>query len=75
MAAMHKCAADGCTKRVGDRFLMCGPCWRYVPPEIQRRVYDAYVSGQTVATASDAWWAATKEAVAAVKQAREGGRL
>ena len=29
----------GCGRRVRHRQLLCPPCWRQVPGEIQRRVY------------------------------------
>lgn len=42
----HKCAAPGCRRQVGDQFLMCGSDWRRVPPDLQRRVYQAYNRGK-----------------------------
>lgn len=41
----HQCPRNGCTRTVGDTYLMCGPDWRRVPPELQRAVYAAYKRG------------------------------
>ncbi|RYZ16901.1 MAG: hypothetical protein EOO70_03320 [Myxococcaceae bacterium] len=62
----HVCFAEGCTKQLPARFLMCGPHWGKVSNTTQRAVYAAYKPGQTIATASDAWHQAVAQAVAEV---------
>jgi len=47
-APAHTCHAEGCTKTVPPRMLMCLPHWRMVPRELQRQVWDTYVPGQEV---------------------------
>jgi hypothetical protein len=41
----HQCPRKGCTRTVGDAYLMCGPDWRRVPARLQRAVYAAYGRG------------------------------
>jgi hypothetical protein len=38
----HQCPRNGCTRTVGDSYLMCPSDWRRVPPALQRAVYGAY---------------------------------
>jgi hypothetical protein len=47
----HQCPRNGCTRTVGDAYLMCDPHWRRVPPELQRAVYAAYKRGAGLGSA------------------------
>jgi hypothetical protein len=65
----HRCLAEGCTRQLDARYLMCGVHWAMVPRDVQQEVYAAYTAGQTIATASPAWHTAADKAVAAVRTA------
>jgi hypothetical protein len=41
----HNCPAAGCTRRVGQRMLMCRAHWFMVPKPLRDAVYDAYRDG------------------------------
>lgn len=62
----HKCPRRGCTRRVSDQYLMCGPHWRRVPEPLQEAVYAAYrhrlgLGSEELAAAQDAAIAAVNE--------------
>jgi hypothetical protein len=46
----HHCPIDGCNRRVLDHRLMCGPHWRGVPADLQRRLYRAWKHGRGAGT-------------------------
>ncbi len=56
------CCADGCSKEIPKRILMCLPHWRRVPTAVARRVVGAYESKRR-----DAWLEARAEAIEAVR--------
>jgi hypothetical protein len=60
----HICPRDGCTRTVGDAYLMCPGDWRRVPSYLQRAVYVAY--GRGAGLGSEALAAAQDAAIAAV---------
>lgn len=64
MAVTHECPRNGCTRRVGDSYLMCGPDWKRVPVPLQRAVYAAYKRGKGIG--SPQLLAAQEAAIAAV---------
>ena len=65
----HTCRADGCSTEIPRRMLLCMPCWRRVPRDIQRRVAATYQIGQWrgLVSPSAAWCEAADEAIAAVR--------
>jgi hypothetical protein len=63
----HKCFAKNCNRQVPSHLLMCLAHWRMVSPPTQRAVYDAYQTGQTLETATSAWFEAAKKARAEVE--------
>jgi len=68
LAPRHLCHADGCTRAVAERFLMCRPHWRMVPRRLQAAVWDAYRLGQELdKRPSDEWLRAADAAIAAVR--------
>jgi hypothetical protein len=60
----HECPRNGCTRTVGDQYLMCPGDWRRVAPPLQRAVYAAYKRGAGLG--SDALLAAQDAAIRAV---------
>ena len=42
----HKCHADGCSKEIPPKLLMCLPHWRMVPRNIQNQIWQHYRPGQ-----------------------------
>lgn len=60
----HECPRNGCTRTVGDQYLMCPADWRRVGPALQRAVYAVYRRGAGVG--SDELLAAQEAAIAAV---------
>jgi hypothetical protein len=38
----HDCPATGCTRRVGQRMVMCRPHWFLIPEALRDAVWDAY---------------------------------
>lgn len=64
---MHTCHAVGCEARVPARRLMCAPCWRHVPVDLQKAVWAAYVPGQEIAGPSPAYLEAARAAIRAVE--------
>ncbi len=42
----HRCHAQGCTKVISPRLLMCPGHWRMVPRELQKAVWTHYRPGQ-----------------------------
>jgi hypothetical protein len=43
--AAHDCPATACTRRIGQRMLMCRPHWFTVPKALRDAVWDAYAGG------------------------------
>lgn len=41
----HSCPATGCTRRVGQRMLMCRPHWFMVPKLLRDAVWEEYAGG------------------------------
>lgn len=63
----HHCHAEGCSKNIPPKRLMCGRHWRKVPQPIQRLIWLYYRVGQEVRKdPSRAYMAAQRLAVAAV---------
>ena len=58
---MTTCPATDCGKPISKRLLMCLPCWRLVPKDVQRRVYAAHKTNNALA-----WLEARGEAIQAV---------
>lgn len=70
----HTCHADGCTRSVPARRLMCTIHWRVVPVDLQKAVWAAYVPGQEISkTPSLAYLEAAKAAIRAVAVATQPG--
>lgn len=64
----HVCNVAGCTKVLSKDLLMCPIHWRLVPKPIQLKVWRNYKVGQTIATATDEWKEAAKEATLVATQ-------
>jgi hypothetical protein len=63
----HHCHALECKRECPTRWLMCGPCWRRVPPDLQAEVYRTVDLRGPYADASWApWWRAQARAIAHV---------
>lgn len=63
----HHCHAEGCTKDVPPKMLMCRRHWAKVPRQLQRLVWRHYRIGQEISKApSAAYMAAQRLAVASV---------
>lgn len=65
----HRCQAEGCSRPIPRRMLMCMMHWRRVPRAIQLRVIAAYQLGQCFGKVrpTAAWFEAAREAIAAVR--------
>lgn len=61
---MHRCLFRGCAKNIPAEYAMCGQHWGLLPDEHKRRIRGAYSPGQSVATASGAWFLAIAKAEA-----------
>lgn len=65
----HHCHADGCTRNVPPRLLMCGKHWRMVPQHLQDRVWATYLPGQEITkTPSNEYLIAARNAINAVAE-------
>lgn len=71
----HSCHAEGCTKLVPPRLLMCGRHWNMVPRLQQARVWATYRRGQEVTKdPSPEYLVAMREAIATVAQRESAQR-
>jgi hypothetical protein len=59
----HRCPAPGCPLVVPNRLFCCVKDWRRLPDDIRRAIWASYRPGQTVATASEAWKQAARQAM------------
>ena len=68
MTTTDECPA-GCGRRVLPEYLLCGPCWREVPPSIQGRVWRSWRDYQADRNPSTraAYTAARDDALAAIR--------
>ena len=64
VTASHQCPIRGCRRWVGAEFVMCGPHWKLVAPQMQANVYRHYRQD----FGSDAYFAARGEAIAWVNR-------
>ena len=65
----HDCAAEGCTRRVPLKLLMCRPHWGALPAELRRAVWATYRRGQEIdLKLSPAYIAAVRDAIDWLKQ-------
>ncbi len=60
----HTCPAPDCKLVVPNRLLSCSKHWRALPLNIRQAITAAYVPGQSIATASEAWKQAMSQAMA-----------
>jgi hypothetical protein len=71
---MHRCHAEGCTRRVPPNLLMCKPHWFMVPSAVRDEVWATYRRGQEITkTPTDEYMVAYHKAVNAVA-VKEGRR-
>ena len=70
----HRCPAPGCNLLVPNRLLACSPHWGALPVDVRRAILAAYRPGQTVATASEAWKQANRQAMAIWELGAKGAR-
>jgi hypothetical protein len=64
--SVHRCPAEGCTRQVGERLLMCGWHWKLAPGPLRSAVYAAWDDGAGAGTRQHA--AACDAAIAAVNR-------
>ncbi len=67
--AYHNCPAPGCKLVVPNAMLSCAKHWRSLPLDIRQAIMAAYRTGQSIATASEAWREANRQAMAVWKLA------
>lgn len=66
-AQAHTCHAWGCKAPCPPRWLMCGPCWSFVPHDVQAEVYRTVkLRGPRVDASWAPWWQAQADACKAV---------
>jgi uncharacterized protein YjbJ (UPF0337 family) len=67
----HQCPVDGCSLRVGDKFLMCGKHWRMVPRALQGEVWARWNGGKVREGHAEACQRATDAVNEKLKRAKE----
>jgi hypothetical protein len=70
--ADHHCHALGCKRSCPPAWLMCKPCWRQVPRDVQDEVYRTVrLRGKSIDKTWAPWWRAQAMAIAHVAHLRE----
>ncbi len=60
----HHCHALGCKRACPPAHLMCAPCWRKVPADLQREVYATCKRrGESCDATWAPWWRAAHRAI------------
>lgn len=70
MTTLRSKCPTGCGRAVAPGKLMCAPCWREVPKELQREVYAAWralSSGSTVGDPVERYRAARDAAIGSIR--------
>jgi hypothetical protein len=61
----HTCHRTGCDTVIPPKLFMCGPDWRSLPPELQKRIWALYRPGQEIRKDPSAeYLEAAREAIA-----------
>jgi hypothetical protein len=68
----HPCHARGCDRQIAPELLFCGPHWRLVPEELQKRVWSGYRAYLRWKRSREEYVRAKREAIEAVAAAESG---